>query len=93
MRTPRVTSLYLNIRQAIAVPKKDASWTSGRRATVGACYWAVDVASVPVAAMGAMGELSFAAVGRVLDATLSFAALTITARVEVLVRPLASVRT
>jgi hypothetical protein len=84
MTTPRVTSRYLNIRQAIAVPKK---------AKVRARYWAVDVASVPLAAMGAMGELSFAAAGRVLDAMLSFAVLTITVRVEVLVRPLASVRT
>ena len=35
----------------------------GRRARAGARYWAVVVASVPVAARGTIGELSLAAVG------------------------------
>src|SRR5206468_2961491 len=58
-------------------------------------YWAVDVASVLVAARGMIGVLSFAAGGE-LVAALSFAAfgtITITERVLVLVRPVGSVAT
>ena len=51
----------------------------GRRARVRARYWAVVVASVPVAERGVIGVLSLAA-------------LTMTVRVEVDVRPTGSLR-